>query len=394
MLARVHLRLIVFSVLMAGLILSFSGFMIMRGYAERNLTLVAQTVSYTIEPAVVFGDVDAIHEGIAMVAGINDVRSLEILDANGALLARWDHPQDGFVARVEDVAGHLIWPDPAVDLIERAGQVVGEVRVYGGLGGFLRFLQAAALVSVSCLGLTILATQMLARRLREDVLAPLARVTEVAHEVRTKRTLGQRLPASGIFEIDRFGQDFNALLDELEGWRAGLEMENQELARQATHDELTGLGNRALLERKLDDAISEAARLQARFAVLYIDANRFKEVNDRHGHEAGDVILKTIAARLLGSIRSNDSAFRQGGDEFAILVGAPVSRNDVARIVERITASMQPEISLPGGAVLRASVSIGSALYPEDGPALADLMRRADAEMYADKQRRRQTEQE
>lgn len=394
MLARVHLRLIVFAVLMAGVVLSFSGFMIMRGYAERNLTLVAQTVSYAVEPAVVFGDIDAVHEGIEMVARINDVRALEVLDAEGNMLARWDKPQDSFVARVEDIGGHLIWPDPAVDAIERAGKPVGEVRVYGGLGGFLRFLLAAALVSISCLGLTIVATQMLARRLREDVLAPLALVTEVAHEVRTNRTMGQRVPASGIFEIDRFGQDFNALLAELEGWRAGLEMENQELERQATHDELTGLGNRALLERKLDAAISEAARLQTGFAVLYIDANRFKEVNDRHGHEAGDVILKTIAARLLRSIRSNDCAFRQGGDEFAILVGAPVSRSDVVRIVERITTSMHQEISLPGGTLLRASVSIGFALYPEDGPTLADLMRRADAEMYADKQRRRQTEQE
>lgn len=391
-LRRAHLRLIIFAVVMAGFVLAFSGFIIMKGYAERNLSLVAQTVGYTVEPAVVFGDVDAVEEGVALVASINDVRVLEVVDAEGGLLTRWERPKSGMRAQLEDAGARLIWPRPVIDRVERHGKVVAEVRVYGGLGGFAQFLQSGALVAISFLGLTLVATQMLSRRLTEDVLDPLAHVTEVAHEVRTNRTFGKRVPASGIFEIDQFGQDFNALLTELEGWGAYLELENEELARKATHDGLTGLGNRSLFERKLALASKEASRTQKSFAMLYIDANKFKQINDTYGHEAGDAILRAIAARLTDSIRSNDAAFRLGGDEFAVILGSPVARADVERVLERISASMQQEIALPDGPSIQASLSIGFAVCPDDGSTLAEIMRRADAEMYADKQRRKRQE--
>lgn len=393
-LRRAHLRLILLAVLMGGVVLAFSGLMIIKGYAERNLHLVAQTVGYTVEPAIVFGDLDAIYEGVALVAGINDVRALEVVDAEGNMLARWEVPGDGLIARMETSGARFIWPSPVTDPVERHGKVVAEVRVYGGMAGFLQFLKSGALVVLACLGLTLIATQILARRLREDVLDPLAHVTEVAREVRTNRTFGKRVPASGIREIDQFGQDFNALLTELEGWGAYLELENEELARKATHDGLTGLGNRSLMERKLAITLRNAARAHTSFALLYIDANKFKEINDTFGHEAGDVILKTVAERLMGSIRANDAAFRQGGDEFAVLLGAPVSRADVAQVTQRINASMEQMITLPSGQSIQASLSIGAALYPEDGVTLTELVRMADAEMYADKQRKRKTGQE
>lgn len=388
-LARVHLRLIILSVAMAGIVLAFSGFIIIRGYVERNLALVARTVSYTVEPAVVFGDVDAIQDGLNEIADMNDVRQIDIVGTDGALIARWQKPGSGKPDGIEPVRKSMVWPGPATHAIRRGDTVIAEVRVHGGLGGFMRFLRSAFLVAISCLGLTIVATQMLARRLRNDVLDPLARVTEVAHDVRTNRTFGKRVPTSGIFEIDQFGQDFNALLTELEGWHANITQENQELSRQAMHDDLTGLGNRAHFEQKLDSAIDEAARTGASFAVLYIDANRFKQINDSFGHEAGDVILKAISTRLLASIRSNDFAFRQGGDEFAAILGPSVTRADIDRVIARITSFMEQKVELPDGHFVRTSVSVGFAIFPEDGKTTGDLLRKADAAMYADKNKKR-----
>ncbi|HRX75406.1 MAG TPA: diguanylate cyclase [Hyphomonas sp.] len=384
-LARAHLRLIIFSVAMAGVVLLFSGIIIIRGYVERNLALVARTASYTIEPAVVFGDVDAIRDGLNEIAGMNDVRQIDIVSVDGTLIARWQKPGSGKPAGIEPVQSNILWPGPATSPIQRSGKIIAEVRVHGGIGGFLRFLRSGLLVAISCLGLAVVATQMLARRLRNDVLDPLARVTEVAHDVRTNRTFGKRVPASGIFEIDQFGQDFNALLTELEGWHATITHENKVLSHQATHDNLTGLGNRAYFERKLQSAVNEAERTGAPFAVLYVDANKFKQINDTYGHNAGDTILQNIAMRLMASIRSNDFAFRQGGDEFAAILGASVTRTDVERVIERIARLMAQEIELPDGKKIFSSVSVGYALYPEDGRTVAELVHSADAAMYKQK---------
>jgi len=384
-LARAHLRLIIFSVAMAGVVLLFSGIIIIRGYVERNLALVARTASYTIEPAVVFGDVDAIRDGLNEIAGMNDVRQIDIVSVDGTLIARWQKPGSGKPAGIEPVQSNILWPGPATSPIQRSGKIIAEVRVHGGIGGFLRFLRSGLLVAISCLGLAVVATQMLARRLRNDVLDPLARVTEVAHDVRTNRTFGKRVPASGIFEIDQFGQDFNALLTELKGWHTTITQENKVLSHQATHDNLTGLGNRAYFERKLQSAVNEAERTGAPFAVLYVDANKFKQINDTYGHNAGDTILQNIAMRLMASIRSNDFAFRQGGDEFAAILGASVTRTDVERVIERIARLMAQEIELPDGKKIFSSVSVGYALYPEDGRTVAELVHSADAAMYKQK---------
>lgn len=390
-LARVHLRLIIFSVLVAGLVLVFSAFMIIRGYAERNLALVARTVSYTIEPAVVFGDVDAVAEGLTQIASMNDVRTIEVVLPDGTLISRWDKPHGSTITELGWASSRVFWPGPTSDAIQHGGETIAVVRVHGGSEGFLRFLRSCAFVAISCLGLTLLATRILSRRLKHDILAPLAHVTDVAHEVRTNRTFGQRVPASGIFEIDRFGQDFNALLEELEGWHASVTQENKELSRQATHDDLTGLGNRALFERMLEATIQEASQKHTSFAVIYIDANKFKQINDSFGHEAGDLVLKHISSRLLASIRTKDRAFRLGGDEFVALLPPSVSRQDAERIKSRITDSMHDHVELPDGHQIRTSVSIGYALYPEDGVNSSELVRAADAAMYANKNDTRET---
>ena len=136
-LARAHLRMIVFSVLMAGTVLLFSGFMIIRGYAEQNLTLVARTAAYTVEPAVVFGDVDAIREGLAQIADMNEVRAIEIVAKDGSLIESWEHPGDSGQNAFTNFLNGIVWPEAEIEEIHRGNEVIAEVRVHGGLGGFV-----------------------------------------------------------------------------------------------------------------------------------------------------------------------------------------------------------------------------------------------------------------
>lgn len=387
-LARVHMRLILFAVLMAGMTLTLTGVTVIRGYAARNLTLIAQTVSYTIEPALVFDDVDAAREGIAMVAASENVRSVEVHDPEGRLIAAWNRPDSGMIGGFAGVLDRLFWPNPVRAPVHHGRHVVAEVWVFGDAGGLGRYVLAGIMTALACLGLTVIATQMLARRLQRDVTNPLARIAEVAHAVRTDRQFDRRVPSADIHEVDQFARDFNALLDELDEWHAGIINENRILERQATRDPLTGLGNRAMFERELAATMQRADEADAAFAVIYVDVNRFKQVNDTYGHDAGDVMLVVIAARLRTALRSGDMAFRLGGDEFALILAPEVTRAEGDRLSAQIAASMTQPIMLPSGASIGSSLSIGSALYPEDSVDARALLRHADAAMYAAKARR------
>lgn len=387
-LARVHLRLILFTVALAALSLLASGMIVIRNYAARNLDLTAHTVAYTVEPAVVFGDRQAIADGIISVGAVQGVDAVVVRDPAGQILARWKHPHGDLHSRLEDMANRLVWPDPAIAQIRRNDEQIGRVEVHGNSEGILRYALAGLIIALSCLGLTVIATRILARRLEQDVVAPLDHVAEVAHAVRSDRAFEKRVPSSGIAEIDRFGQDFNALLAELQGWHAGLTSENAELARRATHDPLTGLGNRVLFEQTLDDAIRDSVRTRVSFAVLFFDIDQFKQVNDRHGHECGDAALIAVAERLRQAIRQIDHAFRLGGDEFAVVLAPFHSRAHVDAVLARIEAAMAQPYRLPSGSMASSTLSVGVAVYPDDGVSPQDLLRRADAEMYHHKQGR------
>lgn len=229
-LGRVHLRLILFAVALAAASLVVSGGIVIRNYAQRNLDLLARTVSYTVEPAVVFGDQGAIREGVVSVAAVSGVDSVEVRDPAGRVLARWQHSHADFHSSITHAANGVIWPRPSLAPIRRGDVVIGEVRIFGNSEGILRYILAGTIIALSCLGLTVLATRILAQRLQKDVIGPLDHVADVAHAVRSDRAFDKRVPSSGIAEIDRFGQDFNALLAELQGWHAGLKSENAELA--------------------------------------------------------------------------------------------------------------------------------------------------------------------
>lgn len=384
-LARVHLKLILFTVVLAGLTMMVSGFVMIRSYAARNLELIAQSIEYTVEPAIVFGDTGAVRDGISSVVGRDAVASVEVEDLSGREIARWRQAPSGVVATVDQFVQPLLSPAPIVRAVKHDGVTIATIRVHGSVGAIGGYLLASFTVSLLCLAFAAVTSGILARRLQEGVLAPLDRIGAVAHAVRTERAFQRRVPTAGLSEIDKLATDFNSLLAELEVWHFGLTRENAALAHQANHDALTGLGNRQAFERCLDRSIEQSLRRSSGFAVLYLDLNRFKEINDTFGHEAGDSVLRTVAGRLALLVRCDDSAFRLGGDEFAVVLWPCDSRESIGPIVRRIVEAFESPIVLPNGCEVQTSFSIGFALYPEDGTDPKDLVRRADQEMYREK---------
>jgi diguanylate cyclase (GGDEF)-like protein/PAS domain S-box-containing protein len=154
----------------------------------------------------------------------------------------------------------------------------------------------------------------------------------------------------------------------------------------AQHDELTQLPNRRLLLDRLQMALARAQRHQGRLALLFIDLNKFKQINDRHGHDRGDQLLREVAHRLKHCVRESDTVARLGGDEFVILVEEVLVADDALRIMEKIHQVLAAPMLLAGGLSLTASASIGVARYPEHGDDIQQLMRHADQAMYLSKQ--------
>ena len=158
-----------------------------------------------------------------------------------------------------------------------------------------------------------------------------------------------------------------------------------QVSHMAHHDSLTGLPNRALFLDRLEQAILRSTRDQTRFALLFIDLDRFKDINDQHGHSVGDEVLKACCNRMLGSIRGSDSVGRIGGDEFVILLDHVGDTEGILEIAKKI----QEAIALPvnhHGIKLNISVSIGIAVFPDDAKDDGNLLNRADLAMYQAKQ--------
>jgi diguanylate cyclase (GGDEF)-like protein len=156
----------------------------------------------------------------------------------------------------------------------------------------------------------------------------------------------------------------------------------------AYHDELTGLPNRRLLLDRFNHAIARAARHQKPVALLFLDLNGFKAINDALGHVAGDSLLKQVAARLSACIRASDTVCRFGGDEFVILLPELDGDESAAAVASKIRAHLAAPYFV-GGTEIEVATSIGMARYPVDGNGYEDLLRQSDAAMYCDKARGR-----
>ncbi|HJV25151.1 MAG TPA: diguanylate cyclase [Aromatoleum sp.] len=157
-----------------------------------------------------------------------------------------------------------------------------------------------------------------------------------------------------------------------------------ELLRAARHDELTGLPNRRLFQERILSALARSARNQRGMAVLYIDVDDFKQVNDSLGHAVGDQLLQEVARRLQFCVRETDTVARLGGDEFVLLLEDLHSPVDAEAVADKVRDVMSPPMDL-GGRVLRAAASVGMALYPEHGLDIEQLLSHADGAMYSDK---------
>lgn len=159
------------------------------------------------------------------------------------------------------------------------------------------------------------------------------------------------------------------------------ERQNQ-ILHQSTHDELTGLPNRRLMSDRLTRSFALSRRYKRSFALMYIDIDHFKQVNDEYGHDAGDELLKWLASKISACIRTSDTLARQGGDEFVLILSEISTPDDAVMIVDKIFHAIR-EVSYDGSIQMQVSLSIGVAIFdPNSSDTIDDLLKKADLALY------------
>jgi diguanylate cyclase (GGDEF)-like protein len=232
----------------------------------------------------------------------------------------------------------------------------------------------------------------MSRRIESDIVQPLNSLASLTRTARTQRALDLRAPPAVVHEIHTLGEDFNALLAEIQSREAELVARhehlttaNESLSYLAFHDSLTGLPNRASFLQQASHAAFADHSHASKAAVLYIDSDDFKSVNDRLGHAAGDEVLKETARRIRELLRESDVVARLGGDEFAVLLSPIRGAEDATRIAAQIAAALRKPVKSERFGPIESSASIGVAVFPAHGDNIHALLLAADAAMYRTK---------
>ncbi|CAE6715776.1 hypothetical protein R69927_04838 [Paraburkholderia domus] len=239
----------------------------------------------------------------------------------------------------------------------------------------IRIIRMVLIFSVLALFLAILFARALTKPLH--ILAYAATHLFAGHAMET-------LPLKRTDEIGVLARCFDRLRREIKSQMDVLHNKQRELVHLATHDGLTGLPNRMLFMQKLEAAIGEATRRGEALAVLFVDLDRFKQINDQFGHSIGDKVLAAVARRLKEVLCTADVAARLGGDEFIVLIEGPRSAEAAPGIASRIMGALNEELLIDGQS-MTVGASIGISQYPDDSATAEELLLNADAAMYAAK---------
>jgi diguanylate cyclase (GGDEF)-like protein len=193
------------------------------------------------------------------------------------------------------------------------------------------------------------------------------------------------LPTERQDEIGDLARSFSRMQDQIGHQLEELHASRRELSDLARHDGLTGLANRRLFDERLQSALAQCRRHGGQVALLFLDLDRFKDINDQHGHEAGDEVLKTVAERLRANTREVDMPARMGGDEFVVLVGPTAHLVQLDVLATKLILAVSEPMAW-NGRTLQVGCSIGISCTPQDGDTPDQLMAAADAAMYRVKQ--------
>ncbi|QXZ20870.1 diguanylate cyclase DgcN [Lelliottia amnigena] len=385
-LRRISMISVVITMTLIWLLLSIASVVTLKQYAQKNLELTSATMSRSLEASLVFNDAAAATETLAMLGKQGQFAVAEVLDAQGKRFAHWSwNPNDN-----PDALGTLVsrrlFPTPAVQPVLHNGHAIGEVRITARDSLISHFIWMSFAVLTGCILFAAFVALSITQSLHNGIVNALQNITDVVHDVKSNRNFSRRVEEERIEEFHRFGQDFNSLLDEMEEWQLKLQARNAQLMRTAMHDPLTGLANRAAFRNSIA-ALMKDSSAQTNSALLFLDGDDFKLINDTWGHAAGDCVLIEVAYRMVEFGAKRHQSYRLGGDEFAMILYGVHSATDVQQLCAALSQQFLRPYDLHNGNTANMSLSIGFALTWENTSVEA-LLEQADRNMYLVKNQR------
>jgi diguanylate cyclase (GGDEF)-like protein len=382
------LALLASSVSSATLMAAFLGFdsVSARRQLESRLSILTNIVGQNSAAALLFDDRVAAMEVLGALDAERSVVSACLYGASGKLFAEYQRGKasqncpEQFVPAGGAARGFVTMSRPVERGGDAAGTLVLKADVREIVERWRQMLEITALLLLGALAAGGIAGSLLQRRISQPVQA----LAAAMHEVTERHNFGARVATEGNDEIARLGSGFNTMLAELEKRAAEKTAFEAQLKRQALNDDLTGLPNRRLLADRLTCALDLARRRSHEVALLYIDLDGFKLVNDSLGHAVGDQLLRQVAERLRLRVRSSDTLARLGGDEFAVVVSGEKVREQASVASMALLAILAPPFSVEEHEIT-ISASIGMSIFPENGATPIELLQQADGAMYAAK---------
>ncbi len=335
--------------------------------------------------------------------------SLAIFDGLGNLLAQAEKKGGGYISQVDfKKTALLYWNAIGLHIYKPVKDESGvQVAVY-----YLRMspevlqqkLSSFLLLLLFLLLMMVIVAMFLARKLQKYISTPLLNLQKISQQVSEEQNYALRVPIVTHDEIGQLTQTFNDMLETIENRQKernlaeqALQLNKRRLERAvkdlqylANYDSLTELPNRALCIDRMRYALKRASRTQTHAAILFLDLDNFKDVNDSLGHAIGDELLKATSQRLKKLLRDEDTLARLGGDEFVIILNDITNPASIAPVVEKLVESFSHPFDL-ASSVVNSRVSVGVCVYPNDGQDVDTLMKAADAAMYKAKEAGRNT---
>jgi diguanylate cyclase len=373
-----------------------------RGYTglqeavQREMATQAGIVATNASAAMAFGNVQEARAILETLGVSPHVVSAALMQPQGGVFVAFDKRAADAKSRQPPAAATEV--DDALFRLQAPvawrDQAIGTIVVVGSFEQLRRRAMADLLYTGGALLLMMILTLAAGRLLAARIIAPIGKLSQAMEALTADRSGRRRVYVDGRDEVARLARHFNAMASRIEGHEAALKLElaqreraERQYAELAYRDAVTGLPNRRCFTEKLQELIETCAAAgsgaspEAGFALLFVDLDNFKGVNDTLGHDAGDELLRSVAARLGEVVRPTDIVCRLGGDEFAVVLTALGSDAPIERLTDKVVQAARTAVPLQGCDV-SVSASVGIALYPQAGTDAATLLRNADAAMY------------
>lgn len=356
-------------------------------------------IGLSLESSIIFDDERAANRILGLFSSNKNISYAAVYLPNGSLFAEYkkdptrNSPLFLFNKKHELSKEYL----DVVDDIKDGYQVIGHIFIRASLGKLKNQQAYYRKILMYVLSFSIFLAFLLSTFFQKIITQPLNQMVQFVDELIKSENYQQRLKLNSNDELGSLAKGFNQMLntvqereEELTDQSANLQNIVDERTRQlyqkAHYDSLTNLPNRYLLLDRLEHAISNAKRKKERLAVLFMDLDRFKIINDSLGHDVGDQLLKSFAERLLNVGRGSDTFARLGGDEFVCLLESIDKPEDSGRVAKAINDLCSEPFQLENH-VLHVTTSIGICVYPEDGEDSKILLKHADVSMYYSKEK-------